>query len=102
MTQSKVTATQGRKHNKQRKSSNTIVVRPKSRLHYLQATDWETFLVRTGASVLRLVELLPRLLLEVWQVDTRDETKVSTFECTRQDILNDAYKSVVCLYRWNG
>ena len=46
-TQSKTTATQGGKHNKQRKSSNTIVVKPKSCLDYLQATDWETFLVRT-------------------------------------------------------
>ena len=46
MTQSKITASQGRQHIKQRKSSNTIVVEPKSRLDYLQATDWETFLVR--------------------------------------------------------
>ena len=66
------------------------MVKPKSRLDYLQATDWETFLVRTVASVLLHVELLLRLLLEVWQVDTRGETKVSTFECTLQDILNDA------------
>ena len=66
------------------------MVKPKSHLDYLQATDWETFLVRTVVSVLLLVELLLRLLLEVWQVDTRDETKVSTFECTQQDIRNEA------------
>ena len=66
MTQSRRTATQGMKHIKQRKSTNThIVVKPKSRLDYLQATDWETFLVRTVASVLLHVELLLRLLLEV-------------------------------------
>ena len=92
MTPSRITTTQGRKHIKQRKSPNTIVVRPKSRLDYLQATDWETFLVRKAVSILLLVELLLRLLLKVWQVDTRGETKVSTFECTLQDILNDAYK----------
>ena len=66
------------------------MVKPESRLDYLQAADWETFLVRTGVSVLLLVELLLRLLLEVWQVDTRGETKVSTFECTLQDIRNEA------------
>ena len=49
------------------------------------------FLVRTVVSVLLLVELLLGLLLEVWQVDTRDETNVSTFECTLQDTLNEAY-----------
>ena len=74
------------------------MVKPKSRLDYLQATDWETFLVRTVVSVLLLVELLLRLLLEVWQVDTRGETKVSTFECTLQDILYEAYKMQVCLF----
>ena len=68
------------------------MVKLKSRLDYLQATDWETILIRTGVNALLHVELLLRLLLEVWQVDTRGETKVSTFECTLQDILNDAYK----------
>ena len=68
------------------------MAKPKSRLN-LQAADRETILVRRAISaVLLLVELLLRLLLEVWQVDTRGETKVSTFECTLQDILNDAYK----------
>ena len=67
------------------------MVRPKSRLDYLQATDYETILVRTGVHALPHVELLLRLLLEVWQVDTRDETKVSTLECTLQDTLNEAY-----------
>ena len=73
------------------------MVKPKSHLDYLQATDWETFLVRTGASVLLRVELLLRLLLKVWQVDTRDETNVSTFECTLQDTLKEAYK---CRYAY--
>ena len=67
------------------------MVKPKSHLDYLHATDWETILVHTCANVLLHVELLLRLLLEVWQVDTRGETKVSTFECTLQDIRNDAY-----------
>ena len=67
------------------------MLQPKSRLDYLQATYWETILVRTGANVLLHVDVLLRLLLEVWQVDTRGETKVSTFECTLQDIQNDAY-----------
>ena len=67
------------------------MVKPKSRLDYLQATDWETILVHTGVNALLHAELLLRLLLEVWQVDTRGETKVSTFECTLQDIQNDAH-----------
>ena len=67
------------------------MAKPKSRLDYLQAAEWETFLVRTVASVLLPVELLLRLLLEVLQVDTRDETNVGTFECTLQDTLNKAY-----------
>ena len=61
MTQSKTTATQGKKHIIQRKTTNTHVAKPKSRLDYLQAADWETFLVRTVVSVLLLVELLLRL-----------------------------------------
>ena len=48
-------------------------------------------LVCTGVNVLLHAELLLRLLLKVWQVDTRGETKVSTFECTLQDIRNEAY-----------
>ena len=66
MTQSRIVATQGRQHITQRKSSKTIVVEPKSRLDYLQATDWETILVRKAVSVLLLVELLLGLLLKVW------------------------------------
>ena len=66
MTQSKITASQGRQHIKQRKSSKAIVIEPKSRLDYLQATDWETILVRTGVNVLLHVELLLKLLLKVW------------------------------------
>ena len=66
MTQSKITAMQGRQHIKQRKTSKTIVVKPKSRLDYLQATDWETFLVRKAVSILLIVDLLLRLLLKVW------------------------------------
>ena len=66
------------------------MVKPKSRLN-LQAADRETILVRRAISVvLLLIELLMRLLLEVWQVDTRDATNVSTFECTLQDTLNEA------------
>ena len=58
MTQSKITATQGMKHIQQRKSSNTIVVNPKSRLDYLQASDWETCLADRVVSKLFLVVLL--------------------------------------------
>jgi hypothetical protein len=54
MTQSKTTATQGRKHMIQRKITNTHVAKPKSRLDYLQAADWETFLVRTVVNALLL------------------------------------------------
>ena len=68
MTQSKIIATQGRQHITQRKSSKAIVVEPKSRLDYLQATDWETFLVRKAASILLSVELLLTLLLKVWPI----------------------------------
>ena len=52
------------------------VVEPKSRLN-LQAADRETSLVRGAIStVLLLKEVLLKLLLGVWQVDTRGETKV--------------------------
>ena len=68
MTQSKIVATQGRQHITQRKSSKTIVVEPKSRLDYLQATDWETILVRKAVSALLSVKLLLTLLLRVWPI----------------------------------
>ena len=68
MTQSNIIATQGRQHITQRKSSKAIVVEPKSRLNYIQATDWETILVRKAVSVFLSVELLLTLLLKVWPI----------------------------------
>ena len=88
MTQSKITASQGRQHITQRKSSEAIMLEIKRRLDYLQATDWEMILVGKTVSLLLSEELLLILLLIVWQVNTRGETNMSTFECTQQDILN--------------
>ena len=80
------------------------MIEPKSCLN-LQAADRETFLARRVVGVVLLpVELLLRLLLKVWQVDTRDETKVSTFECTQQDIRNEALYNakMLILVEWVG
>ena len=99
MTQSKITATQGRQIKQtQRKATKHIAVEPKSRLNQ-QAADRETILVRRVIIVvLLLIELLLGWLLIVWQVNTRGETNMSTFECTQQDILNVTYKMQSCLY----
>ena len=61
-----------------------IMVKPKSRLDYLQATDWETILVRTVVNVLFLEELLHAAPRSLTKLIARDKTNVSTFDCTRK------------------
>ena len=52
------------------------MIEPKSRLN-LQAADWETILVRRAVIIALLIAVvLLGLLLIVWQVDTRVETKI--------------------------
>lgn len=101
MTQSSTTATQGRKHIKQRKSSNTNVAKPKSCLDYLQATDWETFLVRKDVDELSIFRILlifdVGLLVENLDIGISRDTAMSTITYS-QDIPNEAYKMQVCLY----
>ena len=72
----------------QRKTIKHNAIEPKSRLNQ-HVADQETVLARRVIMVvLLLVDLFLELLLVVWQDDTRDETNMSTFECTQQDILN--------------
>ena len=52
MTQPKTTAAHGRKTQQTAEVLNTDVAKPKSRLDYLQAADWETILVRTVVNAL--------------------------------------------------
>jgi hypothetical protein len=59
MTQTKTTGTQGiETHNTAEIFKHTNVAKPKSCLDYLQATDWETFLVRTDVDELSIFRIL--------------------------------------------
>jgi hypothetical protein len=77
------------------------VAKPKSCLDYLQATDWETFLVRKDVdelSIFRILLILDvGLLVENLDIGISRDTAMSTITYS-QDIPNEAYKMQVCLY----